>query len=114
MSVISRPRILTLSSIALLCLAQSGCDDRSSTTVYEQQAHIKQLQRQLQKEQSAKEHAARERMLAEHTTRWWQGVVAWVSASAVLMLVVGAALGSRARKDAQANRERERTGAATP
>jgi len=111
MSVTPRTHVIAILSIVLLCLVESGCDDQGSTTMYEQRTHIEQLQRQLQQEQSAKEHATQERARAEHVTRKWQGAVAWVSAGAVLMLVVGAALGSRARKDAQANRTTDTTDA---
>jgi hypothetical protein len=89
---------LSILTVACLCLAVTGC---GSGTVAQQQTTIRKLEQQLQQEQTAKQHAAQERVRAEKESRKWQSTVAWVGAFAVLMLIVGTALGARAKNDAE-------------
>jgi hypothetical protein len=86
--------VLTAALAALVLavwLSLHGCD---------QDATAPDIRQQLAQEQQRRE-------VAENTGRRWQVVAVCLGSAAVLTLVVGAALGSRARHDARRSRPDE-------
>jgi hypothetical protein len=75
--------------LLILAITLSGCDKSASEIAYERQARYEAIQR----EASARKTAEREQSRRE----FWQGAAYTASALAVLLLIVGAAAGSRCR-----------------
>ena len=87
-----RTVVITAAAAAVLLfvwLSLPGCDQREQ-----------RIQQQIEKERQ-------ERQRAESQTHAWQVIALALGGAAVLTLVVGAALGSRARQDARRSRPDE-------
>jgi hypothetical protein len=75
--------------LLLLAVISTGCDESAANIAYERQAR----QEALQREAAARQIAVREQGKRE----FWQTAAYTAAALAVLLLIVGAAAGSRCR-----------------
>jgi hypothetical protein len=82
-------RNVSIPMLLILAVMFSGCDKSASEIAYERQARYEAIQR----ETAARKTAEREQSRRE----FWQTAAYTASALAVLLLVVGAAAGSRCK-----------------